>query len=187
MNEEVEEKFERALSGDLGTLGVDGELSSKGGMNVSAWDLPEDDRRSLAVYGLPVRELDLGFEQVRLGGDIQEGVTPEIHLDDSVAYRLGTFWDWKIGAIAGRGVVLGFADNPETGPTFINSSVSAFVEVSWRWRIAANALHELGDREEDDEQLFASLERFRQHLALFDPELADDEKSEWWTGMCKNW
>ncbi|GAA3388764.1 SUKH-4 family immunity protein [Cryptosporangium minutisporangium] len=185
---------------------------------VERWDLPESDRSALLTWGLPVgpalrpapqpgalptlrptvagereRQLVSGDEQLYLLGIDGTDTDPELMV--------------QVGAIAGTGRVMGISARPMTADdlapglrpfkpdlyypavSHYNGSVSAFVEVAWRW-YAADRL--IGDHPGPDDsapleahhwyyaELKLSCATFLARMALLDPTLGDNGLDSAW-------
>lgn len=187
MDLSVQQEFERCLVADLDTLITAEHPSSKVGAGGRSWNLPSGDQRALAIWGIPIFGPDSASVQVQLQGDVQAGAEPEFHGQGIDAYRLGTYWERDVVAVSGDGAVLGVWTRFEPFVAFINSSVAAFVEISWRWLFVRQALMRLGETDEDYLQAYASLDRFKQLIHSVDPAVASDQRFEWWNGICSSW
>ena len=192
---------------------------------VDDWDLPVADRRSLLRWGLPRRRAPRADPQLEpfptlapnVAGEVERRfISPEQRL-----YRLG-HWDLieetgpTVGAVAGDGRVLGIKPAPWTtadlspslrtyypdlhipSVSFINSSVSQFVECSWRWHSAEvileaameDGLTELNARRDDRTAYRAYAEAVRtcsrdflRGLSELDPGISAAEPQSLWVQL----
>lgn len=123
---------------------------------IENWDIPADDRAALIRCGLPA------MREIRIVPDIQTGTAPAVELDGRRLYSLGTWGNLEIAAIAETGEVWGLPlVDWLPAPIFINSSVSKFVDIAWRWYWAWRVLKDMDGIEvfEVQRALLASIVR----------------------------
>jgi hypothetical protein len=160
--------------------------ASVGPHSAASWALPPGDREALRRWGIPIDETRSGPAAVQLAGAVQAGDVPEIDTGGIAAYSLGTYWRRRLGAVIGSGEVIGVTTDTEERISRINSSVSAFVETTWRWASARRTLSAIEDRG-DYEQLYDDLAAFQNYVHTLDPAVRDDPAFEWWNGITNGW
>ncbi|MGI5502839.1 SUKH-4 family immunity protein [Lentzea sp. CA-135723] len=94
---------------------------------VRTWDLAERDREILIECGLPT------MEQCRLVPHVQEDLLPGLASSRGLAYGLGSFAQYVVGALASSGEVIGVPRTAHSTEAYISSSVAQYVEMMWRW------------------------------------------------------
>lgn len=184
MNTQAQQAFEESLVGDLRTLAASAVTASRGTQATLSWDLPHEDKMAIIYSGIPVYEPDAGAASVQLAGGVQHGIPPEIDEDDMTAYALGRYWRRRLGAVVHDGTVVGIPADRSLKLSYINSSVSAFIEIAWRWYYARQALLAIND---DYEQLYDNLARFQEFTHRRDNALRNDPKYAWWNGVIEGW
>jgi hypothetical protein len=136
---------------------------------VCRWDLPEPDRRALLRWGLPYDDHMRPLFQTGPDPALVPNLAGERERQAaSPGERLYTLVHWgreelqlRIGAVAGTGRVLKIQPKPTTvddlppvlresnaglyhpSVEFFSSSVTQFVETSWRWQVAGKIAAEL--------------------------------------------
>ncbi|MFE5715549.1 hypothetical protein ACFQ7J_32625 [Streptomyces sp. NPDC056501] len=158
----------RALTVDLAELVVPEKAMrlrppSAGGSG----NLSEQDLAPLERWGIPNVE-ELGFTPEAGGTPVEEVGSP-----GDPFFRICVYWRWKIG-VAGQGEVRGL-QLEEWPDVFVNSSVDAFVETSWRWYHTWLEAKEMGWYIE----VFDVLDEFLAFAARKDPRVERDERSLW--------
>jgi hypothetical protein len=175
--------FEGCLARSLDELTVSNQSSPGRSLLAREWHLPEDDRDALVRWGIPTFDDDGSRPPVQLVGEVQESVTPEINERDVVAYRLGTYWGRKIGALTGSGTIVGVPQDASRNVSKINSAVRFFVEIAWRWKCAREILLIT----DDYEKLYSRLGRFQQFVHGLDPVVRENPEYDWWNGIVEGW
>jgi hypothetical protein len=187
VDQELQQQFTLCLTHPLDQV-IDAldVAASVGPQSAERWDLPPSDREALRRWGVPVDETGTGPAAVQLAGAVQAGDVPEISTRGIVAYSLGTYWRRRLGAVIGSGEVIGVTTDTEERVSRINSSVSAFVETTWRWACARRTLSMIEDHG-DYKQLYDDLAAFQNYVHMLDPAVRDDPEFEWWNGITNGW
>jgi hypothetical protein len=159
---------------------------SVGPPSAESWSLPPGDRAALRRWGIPIDETRSGPAAVQLAGAVQAGDAPEIKTGGIVAYYLGTYWRRRLGAVVDSGEVIGVTTDSQERISRINSSVSAFVEITWRWTCARRTLSAIDDSG-DYQQLYDCLAAFQNYVHALDPAVRDNPEFEWWNGITNGW
>jgi hypothetical protein len=175
--------FDEAVTASLDRLSVGAIRGVRLGRDVQ-WDLPGRDIEALRRWGLPVVPDPRPQLRVQFAADVQDGDQPAITGPDLSAYGLGTYWNQEIGAVAGDGTVIALRSGGDSGPAFLNSSVTVFLEIIWRWAWAMEALRWLHG--EDDIESFGYLEEFEQLVHRLDPVTDTDPRFGFWNGILRN-
>jgi hypothetical protein len=115
------------LTKPIDLLVVAGDQVVDSSRDAERWGLAQPDGQALARWGVPM------IEECRLIPNIQQGTSPELDVRGRKCYALGLFADNEIGVLPGAGEVWGFPLDRALPDSFINSSVSRFIETSWRW------------------------------------------------------
>lgn len=182
------------------------------------WDLPEPDLLALQRFGLPQGPMLRPSPQAQAQPVLTPNVAGErerrLTSPDQQLYLLGIYGSdsiedltIRVGAAAGNGRVLGIRRRPATiddihpqlrsvyphyhhpAVCYFNSSVAAFVEVSWRWRAAVELLKahpgppptaDLDQHDEHDEEVQQSRASFMAGMTQIDPTLGDPDLSSIW-------
>ncbi len=184
MNTEAQRAFEASLASDLRALAVPAVTASRGTQATSSWDLPHEDKMAILRLGIPTYEPDATSAGVQLSGSVQYGIPPEIDEDGIRAYALGRYWRRRLGAVVHDGIVVGVPDDRSLKVSYVNSSVSAFIEIAWRWHYARKALLAITD---DHERLYGNLARFEEFAHRRDNALSNDPRYAWWNGIIEGW
>jgi len=185
MDSELQGSFEACLDSDLAQL-METSVpapASKAPPEVEQWDLPDSDIHALRQWGVPIFETGGDPTGIQLQGDVQRGNVPLLNERDLHAYLLGRYWRRRIGAIVHHGTVIGLPDDTSLNVSYLNSSVSAFIEISWRWKAAKDVLHAT----DDIEQLYGNLHRFQEFVHGLDPLVGTDPRYSWWDGILEGW
>jgi SUKH-4 immunity protein len=182
------------------------------------WDLPESDRLALRRFGLPEGPLLRPTPQAEAYATLTPNVAGELERRlisaDQQLYLLGVYGaDFdadltiRVGAVAGTGRVLGIRARPVTtddlhqqlrpyhpnlyhpAVCYFNSSVTAFVEVAWRWRAAVELLRahpephytaNFQEHERHHAEAERSLATFLASMTELDPTLGDPDLASLW-------
>lgn len=144
---------------------------------VDAWSIDSTDRQALVRWGLPL------LEEGRLIPNIQDGVVPEIATGMGDYYGLGLFFDYEIGVDPVAGEVIGIPiEEVMPGSSFINSSVTLFVEAAWRWYWVLKEVREL----RFDIEQYDLIDDFLEFVVRIDGRVASEEGS-FWRGLGDSW
>jgi hypothetical protein len=152
---------------------------------LARWTLRSEDTAPLIAYGVPIER---GFHELKLRGDLQDSVDPEIMIDGNRAYRLGVCRWLIFSAVSTTGEV--WAVPSVTRPDWaidsaaigVNSSVAGFVDLAWRWyRLRPLILAA------SDDAYFDIAELFLERLPQIDEALADRERFPWWRDLILDW
>ncbi|GAA2535157.1 SUKH-4 family immunity protein [Winogradskya humida] len=184
---EVVQGVRRVLAATLDEI-VGESAASRGDSNVvGQWDIRSDGRDSLVSFGIPIGQDDP--EGVHFQGAVQESADPEVSVSGRQGYRLGTDSGWTLAAMAPSGEVWAIQKpeqaNQSADPRIfmVNSSVTGFVDLSWRWQAVRPLLSKLGYRD----SFFEAAELYLARLPDIDEALADKERYSWWRGMVLDW
>jgi hypothetical protein len=160
--EEARTEVYRLLDADVAELTDGGSLAVFPPSEASGWDLPPRDRAALQTLGLPPQREDGLYS---LYGDYEVAPRTDRVPDGEPYYVVGRFGVTTIAASAGTGSVLAIPKysaeeiHPQLrathGPLIrvqhVNSSLTALVELSWRYYrlvpIIAGQLNRAGDEE----------------------------------------
>ena len=191
--------FAKSLTADLDLLSR--APASRLAEQDADWMVPASDLAALRRWGVAIVPDPRPAHRVQLAGDVQHDAEPSITTDDGVrAYLMGTYWRMRVGAIEKTGTVIGVRTAEDAASfgnfgSYINSSVAAFIEVSWRWAWASAALLRLPG--EDYEYLFECLEEFRGFVHRLDPVTAAEARDDpdaasaarftFWDGIVDGW
>jgi hypothetical protein len=154
---------------------------------VNQWLMRDECKAALVAYGVSI-ERD-HHDDVQLRGSVQESMEPEIPVSGAYGYRLGHHFGWTLAAMPPVGEVWAVDSSPSTGQLAdneiirVNSSVAAFVDLSWRWHALRPALLRLSDSDE----FFEAAEIFLACLPEIDGALADEERYPWWRSLILGW
>lgn len=175
--------FDEAVTASLDRLSF-GVIRTQRLIREVRWDLPGRDIEALRRWGLPIVPDPRPQTRVQFAADIQDGDEPAITGPDLRAYGLGSYWNQQVGAVVGDGTVIALRPGSDSGPSFINSSVSVFLEIIWRWAWAMEALRWLHG--EDNIESFGYLEEFEQLVHRLDPVTGTDPRFGFWNGILRN-
>lgn len=194
------------------------------GAIVDRWDLPEPDRAALRTFGLPrgplLRPMPQADAEPTLTPNIAGEAERRVARADQRLYLLGIYGAKgvdslaiRVGAVAGTGQVMGLRDRSITTDDVaeplrfrypdvnlpavwhFNASVTAFVEVAWRWRAAVELLRahpepQYTAPEEEYKQYYAEIQRacdaFLDGLTSLDPTLGDPNVKSLWVETIEN-
>ncbi|MCB8908258.1 MULTISPECIES: SUKH-4 family immunity protein [unclassified Streptomyces] len=158
----------RALTADLAELVVpEKAMRLRPPSSLVSGTLSEQDLVLLEQWGIPNVE-ELGFAPEAGGTLVEEAGSP---VDPFL--RIGVYWRWKIG-VTGQGDIRGL-QLEEWPDVFVNSSVNAFVETSWRWYHTWLEAKEMGWYIE----VFDVLDDFLEFATLRDANVGTNERSLW--------
>ncbi|MFD7163659.1 SUKH-4 family immunity protein [Streptomyces violascens] len=170
------EAVAQALSQPIDLLAAaDGPAVAETG-DVSAWQLPAQDKTALAHWGVPL------LEECRLVPHIQQGAMPELDVRGQKFYALGLFANHEIGVLPSAGEVWAIPADPALPKVFINSSVTLFVETTWRWYWTWKELDAL----RADIEQYDVLDAFLAFATTRDPRVGAAEPSLW-PGLIQSW
>lgn len=142
----------RILAADLRDLVTDGPPSIAPPTAAHAWNVPEEDKKSLFSFGLP--KLDPAEDYLGIGGMFQRSEQPEYRSSEERGYVLGVCGSARIVARESSGVVLAVPESRELIPQLahlapegiqdeeVNSSIGRLVDFAWRWNWLAPVLAE---------------------------------------------
>ncbi|MDQ1630605.1 MAG: hypothetical protein QOC80_577 [Frankiaceae bacterium] len=139
---------------------------------VREWQIDEAGRQALTSFGLPLIE-DAGFFPTE---DPEPGPR---RIDDDDGYELGSISHLNIFVLRGSGRVVAVPEEPGIGNSgLVNSSVTNYVESSWRFYW----LHRgLGDSVTDE--TYEAMAEFLDRLRVIDPTIGDDPNSSLWPSV----
>jgi hypothetical protein len=216
----VEDRVATAMTAPLEKVIVEGQVVRPREDLVRQWDLPESDRQALLRWGLPHGDHMRPLFQTGADPALVPNLAGERERQAaSPGDRLYTLVHWgreelqlRIGAVAGTGRVLKIRPKPTTvddlppvlresnaglyhpSVEFFSSSVTQFVETTWRWHVAGNIAAELWqdphppryDRPwEEHEAWFSRLhdcERIiLEHIERIDGHVRADDPGTLWT------
>lgn len=151
-----------------------------------SWDIPPGDRDALRRWGIPV--MSTNPKSVAFKPDVQDSVNPELAWEELAAYRLGSYHYRHVGAVQGSGAVVGVPQDRPYPYSFVwlNGSVSAFIDIAWRYTLAKPILWHWEEAEEF-EQLGTGLERVMGYARSADRMVAEDERFRWWNELDVSW
>jgi hypothetical protein len=184
--EEALQDVRRILTAGLDEL-VDVSIASMGmPLTVNQWAIPDEHRAAVMTYGVSIEPDPDG---VQLHGDVQEAADPEVSVAGSQGYRLGYHWWRTLAAMAPSGEVWAVSSptddhySRDTAVRRVNSSVTGFIEVSWRW----HALRPLFYKLTGHEAFYEAAEWYLARLPEIDEALADEKNYPWWRGLILTW
>ncbi|MFB7345862.1 SUKH-4 family immunity protein [Streptomyces hydrogenans] len=155
----------RALTADLAELAVPAKAMLFHAPNTG--ERLQQILAPLARWGVPEIE-NFGFTTESHGTLVKEADSP----GDSFL-RIGTYWRWGI-AVTGQGEVRGLQLD-EWPEVFVNSSIEAFVETSWRWYYTWLEAEQMGWHIE----CFDVVDNFLEYAIAKDPRVGLEERSLW--------
>lgn len=115
-------------------------------------------------------------------GDVQPGSAPTVTAGIKQLYGLGLLLNLEVGADPETGFVRGVSELAGTPDSFVNSSVTKFVEVAWRWYWA---FHEIKQLRYDIEQ-YDLLRDFLAFVVKLD-EAVEKADESFWQGYVESW
>lgn len=184
-------KMKECLEMPLAVLNIQVPASHGRSSTVFGWQLPRPDQEALCNYGVPISVPNP--HGIHLVGDIQVGTEPLLRVGDKPAYRLGSQLWRDIAALAVSGEVLAVppaqssdffvAKVVGTPPVRMNSSVSTFLEIAWRWHF----LRPLLLASDYGEAFDLGSERFLEMLPVLDMALTDEKAFPWWRDLMLSW
>lgn len=182
-NMELQSKFSQILEDSLRSLSRGDYGASYPPPRLAHWGLSGEDEAALREFGIPVMEPHGGRHGVQLVGDIQDAPGPEIKSTSGNAFRLADYWGRSIGVLQGSSLVIAVPHDDDQALGYVNSTVQAFVETSWRWCFASRLLKQMTD----SEQLYGNLERFFDLACELDSEVGEESRFNWWPGIIGGW
>lgn len=180
---EVQQEFDDIMDASLDDLVSRHSTRSVAPAVAASWNLPTSGIVALRKTGIAFYEPQADTVSVQLRGDIQGGHDPILQVERMSAYRLGFYWRRTIGAAVGSGIVVAIPNDPSLQMGYINSSIDAFVEISWRWGCIRKVLLKCHGAE----QLFANLATFQEYVHSVDRAIHDDPMYRWWNGIVEGW
>ncbi|MCY1145495.1 SUKH-4 family immunity protein [Actinoplanes sp. Pm04-4] len=197
---------------------IDPGVQVRPGVAVDRWDVPDRDRAILKAFGLPRGPLlapaPQDAEEPLLTPNIAGEPEGLLANADDRLYLLGVYgsdFDAALtirpGVVAGSGRVLGIRGRPLTvadihpqlqpyhpdlyhpAVCYFNASLTAFVEIAWRWFTAVTIIRahpepSPNDGVEQAERYHAELDRCRSTflagMTKIDPTLTDNEPNSMW-------
>jgi hypothetical protein len=153
---------------------------------VSSWEIPPGDRDAVRRWGLPA--MGMNPKSVTFKPDMQNSVNPELAWDEIAAYRLGSYHYRDVGAARGSGIVVGIPHDRPYPYRFVwlNGSVTAFIDIAWRWTLARPILMQLEEAGEVG-QLARGIDRVIDYARSVDLMVAEDERFRWWNELQSSW
>jgi hypothetical protein len=187
MDARLQESFDRVLGASLDELvETERSLAVEAPEVASSWEIPLGDRDALRRWGLPI--MARSEKSVHFKPDAQESLHPELAWDDITAYRLGSYHYRDIGVTQGSGIVVGIPqDRPYPYPfVWLNGSVTAFIDIAWRWTLAIPILMQV-EAADEGEELVDNLDRIVDYARLVYRMVANDERFRWWNELYNAW
>ncbi|MCY1141462.1 SUKH-4 family immunity protein [Actinoplanes sp. Pm04-4] len=183
---EILQEFHQFLTASLDDL-VDASSASMGlPQIVERWAIPSEHKVFVLTYGVPIEQDPDGLQ---LRGDVQWVTDPEVAVSGRLGYRLGSDWGRTLAAMAPSGEVWAVRSpldprySIRTAVAQVNSSVTAFIDLSWRWHTLRPLLLALGYRD----AFFDAAEAYLARLTEIDEALMDEKEYPWWRDLILDW
>ena len=180
------ENVRQILEADIDEL-VDLSVASMGDAKfVSKWLIADEDKVALVSRGISI---EVDRYDVQLRGSIQTSTDPEVNISGMQGYRIGYQRRWTLAATSPNSNVqavttrIASDGSSDVRVARINSSVAAFVDLSWRWHAMRPALLE----DSYSDAFWEAAELFLARLPEFDEALADEDRYSWWRGLILGW